>query len=153
MLRISYTQNCFLFSSKTKQSWKFWILTKTSVFWDWRPFNFHYVIKTCLQSCSPFFFFNSGLTFVLIISTYEYLEQKVKLGVKNPSHFPYKYPFLKMLVYFCPRDLCHDIWQMIFKSVVFHQIISSERSTHTNYALYKGAEVWITLYCDLRRLH
>ena len=43
-------------------------------------------------------------------------------------------------------DFSQDIWQMIFKLVVFHQIIIGKRQTHTSFVLDEGAEVWITLY-------
>ena len=82
--------------------------------------------------------FENGLAFVLIMSTYEYLEQKVKIGVKNPS-FSIQIPFfLKCSCTLVPRELDHDIWQIIFELVVFHQMIIGKRQTHTSFVLDGG---------------
>ena len=54
--------------------------------------------------------FENGLGFVLIMSTYEYLEQKVKIGVKSTS-FSIQIPFfLKCSCTFVPWELDHDTW-------------------------------------------
>ena len=63
------------------------------------------------------------------MSTYEYMEQKVKIGVKNPL-FSIQIPFfLKRSCTLVPRELEHDIWQIIFKLVVFYEIIIGNPQT------------------------
>ena len=75
------------------------------------------------------------------MSTYEYMEQKVKIGVKNPS-FSIQIPFfLKCSCTLVLRELDHEIWQIIFRLVVFHQMIIGKRQTHTSFVLDGGAEV------------
>ena len=79
--------------------------------------------------------------------TYVNLEQKLKIGVKNPS-FSLQIPFFFIcLCTLVPWELYHDIWRIIFVLVVFHLIIISMRPNHNNFLLDgRGAEVWIALY-------
>ena len=70
--------------------------------------------------------FENGLTFVLIMCTYEYLDQKVKKSVNNPS-FSIQIPFfLKCSCTLVPKKLDHDIWQIISKLVVLYEMIISQ---------------------------
>ena len=94
--------------------------------------------------------FENGLTFVLIMSTYEYLEQKVKIGVKNPS-FSIQIPFfLKCSCTLVPKELDHDIWQIIFKLVVFYEMIISQAQSPLRFELDGGYEFLNTLYYNLQ---
>ena len=80
------------------------------------------------------------------MSTYEYLEQKVKIGVKIPS-FSIQIPFfLKCSCILVPRELDHDIWQIIFKLVVFYEMIISQAQSPLRFELDGGYEFLNTLY-------
>ena len=80
------------------------------------------------------------------MSTYEYLDQKVKKGVKNPS-FSIQIPFyLKCSCTLVPKELDHDIWQIIFKLVVFYEMIISQAQSPLRFELDGGYEFLITLY-------
>ena len=80
------------------------------------------------------------------MSTYEYLDQKVKKGVKNPS-FSIQIPFfLKCSCTLVPKELDHDIWQIIFKLVVFYEMIISQAQSPLRFELDGGYEFLNTLY-------
>ena len=50
----------------------------------------------------------------------------MKIGVKNPL-FSIQIPFfLKCSCTLVPKELDHDIWQIIFKLVVFYEMIISQ---------------------------
>ena len=83
------------------------------------------------------------------MSTYEYLDQKVKKGVKNPS-FSIQIPFfLKCSCTLVPKELDHDIWQIIFKLVVFYEMIISQAQSPLRFELDGGYEFLNTLYVSV----
>ena len=83
------------------------------------------------------------------MSTYEYLDKKVKKGVKNPS-FSIQIPFfLKCSCTLVPKELDHDIWQIIFKLVVFYEMIISQAQSPLRFELDGGYEFLNTLYYSL----
>ena len=85
------------------------------------------------------------------MSTYEYLDQKVKKGVKNPS-FSIQIPFfLKCSCTLVPKELDHDIWQIIFELVVFYEMIISQAQSPLRFELDGGYEFLNTLYFHLLR--
>ena len=75
---------------------------------------------------------------VIMMCTLKEQKQKEKIGVKDPS-FSIQIPFfLKCSCTLVPRGLDHDIWQIIFKLVAFHQMIIGKRQTHTSFVLDGG---------------
>ena len=80
------------------------------------------------------------------MSTYEYLEQKVKLGVKIPSFFIQTAFLLQCSCILVPRELDHDIWQIIFELVVFYEMIISQAQSPLRFELDGGYEFLNTLY-------
>ena len=70
--------------------------------------------------------------------TYEYLEQTVKIGVKIPSFSIQILFFLKCSCILFPRELDHDIWQIIFELVVFYEMIISQAQARFGFELEGG---------------
>ena len=84
------------------------------------------------------------------MSTYEYLDQNMKKGVKNPL-FSIQIPFfLKFSCTLVPKELNHDIWQIIFKLVVFYEMIISQAQSPLRFELDGGYEFLNTLYFELK---
>ena len=96
--------------------------------------------------------FENGLAFVLIMSTYEYLKQKLqllsklKIRVKNSSFSIQMLFFLKCSYTLVPRELDHDIWQIISKLVVFHDMTIGQTQALSSFALEGAYKFLITLY-------
>ena len=96
MVRISFTKSCYFWSKITKNvrnldfsrnfDKKFSILGLEAM--KFSSYDQH--TPTIMESSHSSL--ENGLTFVLIMSTYQYLEQRVKIGVKIPS-FSIQIPF------------------------------------------------------------